>query len=532
MNTLAKAFNREPNTTKVDLIVEFLKSVEVVNLRGARETKILCELPLDPIYILLFKSFYFDVGRKNGSIKFVVTKSISAAIGTGIVAFLKRNYFISRFLTNKWLKLSQIRAADVAFFSCKPQSPYWVISNTIMAFRIWREWRRRYLLDTNSELIIDGIKCDDLVIDTFLRYKPFPKYSIDSIFNWTLIYQVLKDCSLTQHYIDTERVSAIIVSYTTYIVHGVLVRMGIKNNLKVFSFGDLGCFALRHSSDHLHHTRKGHDYYKNYNMLPREAKARLLEESETYLNSRLSGGFDPAIKYMKKSAYGHAPVEFGGGTRIDGSVVLFLHDFYDSPHIQDNLIFPDFYSWAKETIEFLVENEINYYVKPHPNQIPESDNAFTMLKRDIPHLKIIDSATNNRTLVENGLKLGISVYGTVCHELAYLGVKSVAAGDHPHIAFSFCYTPTTKRDYFDAILNGLNEAPDFNTVKLEATIFYGMHNYLNDLCLKNFLDTYNDFWFGANQSSCTADKIVLEKLMQLRSSPIYEEFIDDLIYEK
>lgn len=531
MSALKKVFQRQPNTKKVQLIEKYMQSACHVNQLKLTDKKILCELPLDPIYILLFKSFYIDTRRENTSLKFVITKSIDAAIGTGALSFVKRMHFVIKFLAKKWLRLARINDEDVAFFSCQPSRPGVLFGDVIRAFKIWVEWRERYTQDTSAELIIDGIKCDDLVIDTFLRFKPSPQFNIRSKFNWLLILQVIKDCRLTQQYVDENRVDAIIVSYTTYIQHGVLVRIGIKNNINVFSFGDLGCFGLQHSRDYLHHTRKGHNYYKEFNALPENLRARLLKDSANFLETRLSGGCDPATKYMKKSAYGGTP-KFKGNGEIAGSVVIFLHDFYDSPHIQEDLIFPDFYSWARETVEFLVNNNISYFVKPHPNQIPESDAAFRMLKKDIPSLKIIESSTNNKALVSGGMKLGISVYGTVCHELAYLGVKSVTAGAHPHIAFSFCYTPATKKAYFDSILDGLRDEPNRDNMRLEAKIFYGMHNYLNDLKLKDFLDTYNDFWFGANQASLQADELVLEKLSELRGNQFYKNFINELVDAK
>ena len=69
--------------------------------------------------------------------------------------------------------------------------------------------------------------------------------------------------------------------------------------------------------------------------------------AEAQLKHRLSGGIDDAMAYMKNSAYTYTDAKI---PNVKGSVVIFLDDFYDSPHVYDELIFQDFWSWVCFTI--------------------------------------------------------------------------------------------------------------------------------------------------------------------------------------
>jgi hypothetical protein len=55
------------------------------------------------------------------------------------------------------------------------------------------------------------------------------------------------------------------------------------------------------------------------------------------------------MSYMRSTAYGKPADEVPMASKTP--VVIFLHDFYDSPHIYHDLVFNDFWEWVCFTIE-------------------------------------------------------------------------------------------------------------------------------------------------------------------------------------
>jgi hypothetical protein len=97
------------------------------------------------------------------------------------------------------------------------------------------------------------------------------------------------------------------------------------------------------------HTPETTEYRRTFAQLADQATA--LGQAAAQLEFRLSGGIDPAMSYMRATAYGK-PTE-APPSAVRGATVVFLHDFYDSPHIYHDLVFDDFWQWVTFTISAL-----------------------------------------------------------------------------------------------------------------------------------------------------------------------------------
>ena len=530
MKNIKKLFSKHPNIKKGPLISKYINK-EGRKIKNGIDNPVLIELPLDPIYILLFKSISDDLKKSNIHVEYCITRSVNISIGVSLFAFIKRTHLFNIIMIKKWLRLADVTPQEICYKSTQNVSLASFLANAFQALIIFFNWRRAHDKEEYPQLTINGIKCEDLLIDTFLRYQPSPVYSEKSWFNLVLLYQILKDIDLVERALKERSFRTIIVSYSTYIEHGILLRVGIKNGINVFSFGDLGCFALKHNSQNLLHSRRCDDYKNQFDQLDPLTKNIVLNEADSLLSDRFEGRFDPAMLYMKFSSYTFDN-KVSNNTIIKGAVILFLHDFYDSPHIQEKLIFRDFYCWARETILFLRENKIPFFIKPHPNQVKDSDVAFQLLKKEIGLTEIIDSKTSNLQIFDAGIKLGLTVYGSISHELAYFGIKSVSAACNPHMSFSFCATPNSKPEYFRQILiDFYSTEKHTNYFREESKMFYAIHNYLDHPKYSEFIKIYNAFWFGANESSKDSDVNVLLALARLRSNKYYKDFVGSFINE-
>ena len=174
---------------------------------------------------------------------------------------------------------------------------------------------------------------------------------------------------------------------------------------------------------------------------------------------------------MKSSAY--ASTKYEMPKNIDA--VVFLHDFFDSPHCYRDMLFEDFWEWANFTLNIIDLMQLNIAVKPHPNQLAESIEVVNKLKNMYPNIVWLDPKISNMTIFKSGIKCGISVYGTILHELAYNGISALAAGDHPHISFNIATTPLNIEDYRNCLIN-FKSLKTSENIKNEVLDFYYMHN--------------------------------------------------------
>jgi hypothetical protein len=157
-------------------------------------------------------------------------------------------------------------------------------------------------------------------------------------------------------------------------------------------------------------------------------------------------------------------------------VVIFLHDFYDSPHVYREMLFPDFWEWICFTIETLQNAHIPFFIKPHPNQINLSNDVLDKLQERYSGLAMIPSAVTNKQLADAGMACAVTVYGTVAHEMAYFGIPTIACAHHPHICFDFCRTAKSREEYAQFLKQPAQIDIDKPTMREQSLRFYYMHN--------------------------------------------------------
>jgi hypothetical protein len=395
------------------------------------------------------------------------------------------------------------------------------------SWKLWQMWKRAPA-DTNwVTQSIDDVVCGDLVIDSFLRYRPAPSFDPNDPLVWRLLWQLLRDIHRARHYFGEHRPDTYLTSYSTYIEHGIPVRIALQEGVPVYAFGVLLHLGNRLTPTHLTHTHDCTLYRVIFEALPVQEQQRCLQLAEGMLNNRLSGGVDTATAYMRKSAYANNAADASLPETLCGAVVIFLHDFYDSPHCYENVFFTDFWDWICSTIEALDEAGVQFFIKPHPNQIALSDDAVRKLRAKYPGSRWLDPSTNNVQLAKAGIACGVTVYGTVAHELAFLGVPSIGAAIHPHYAFDFCRTAHSKSEYLD-LLRSYKSRPLSNAeMRRQALEFYSIHNNLHRPEEADLAQALTAFYAAATNKDIPPNVVVIA-LDNLRHQRGYAAFISSL----
>lgn len=430
---------------------------------------VLVEAVEDPFYMSIFGGVVTALrARSPLRAEYIIVRSLRPNSTGGAIKWVKALLYSSRLTDRPWRRAFDRFCDGLAYRSASPLAAGDERQLRRTAERLIAECRND---DDLNSLTVDDIQIGDLVIDTYLRFKPTAKIDRDDPFMSTVLEQALRDLRHARTYFAARRPKIYLTSYTTYVQHGIPARVAAHLGTRVVSFGNLQELCkINHPAD-MTHTRRAFDYAARFAALDQREAA--IQAAEAALSHRMAGGTDAATAYMGKSAYaGRGEVPTG----MAGATVVFLHDFYDSPHIYRWMIFHDFWSWICFTIDRLQAAGVPFFVKSHPNQVAANVGDIEELRRRYPDLRFVPVDVTNRQLVEAGMACAVTVYGTVASEMAFMGVPSIACGDHPHISFDFCSTARDRDDYARLLEQAPTLRVDPASAREQACQFYFMHN--------------------------------------------------------
>lgn len=444
----------------------------------------------------------------------VVVRSVSGAIGTRWTHWLARSSLLGSIISAQWMRAFRFAVERVAFRSQSWSHPVSDLGDWIRSHRLWLRLRSDQDL---AALGILGVPVGDLISDTYLRFCPAPRIDVRDPFVRRLIWQAYRDIRRARSYFRTRRPRLYLTSYSTYVEHGVPVRVALQEGVRVCSFGNFVQFGRELTASDWFHTPDTSDYRATFQTL--EHQEDRLRAAEEQLRGRLSGSLDAAMSYMRVSAYaaGTEPVP-----DVGGAVVVFLHDFYDSPHVYDGMIFHDFWAWTCFTIDTLKASGRKFWVKPHPNQISLSGEVLQDLRAKYPDLPMLSPRITNVQLVDAGMVCGVTVYGTVGHELAYLGVPTIASAKHPHHSFDFCRTAHTVEQYRQFLQTAEKLPLSKEEMSRQALAFFYMHNLFGGDETLTLRSRYAAFWKDCH-SPDASDAVLVQRLRDLSEAPGFEQ---------
>ena len=405
--------------------------------------------------------------RENVRVEQFVLRSVNIGESDSVVKFLYFRLFFNRLLNFKWTRLYRVFCDNVGYSNLDMRN---YPANLVDLWRAFGAWKKLKVRDDLMKLCINEIPVGDLVNDTYLRFKPAPTIDLTDRRLFAIIWQAFADARRAEKYFSSIKPALYLTSYSVYTQHGIPVRVALKHGVKVFSFGNYQEFSKALALDDWVHTKNPLKYAEDFSLL--DSPQEKLAEAEKALRVRMSGGIDTATAYMKTSAYVQSEEV---PRNVEGSVVIFLHDFFDSPHVYYDMVFPDFWTWITFTIDVLIDAKIRFFIKPHPNQIGLSAGVIDALREKYPSAQWLSPKVTNVQLAEAKIACAVTVYGTVAHEMAYLRIPSITCARHPHVAFSFSRNSKNKSDYAKALRDYSYDA-DKQTMREQSLMFYWMHN--------------------------------------------------------
>lgn len=435
-------------------------------------------------------------------------------------ALLEYNFFTRR----KWQRLYGLFCDRVGYRTTDLARPARALRQWRESWRIWRSLRNK---DHLASISHGGILIGDLIIDTYLRLRPSPTIKLRDTYLLVVIRQALKDLDLALAYFRRDRPCIYLSIYTTYLSHGIPVRVALACGIKVVTFGNFQEFCTSVSLSHCSHTKDSTAYSEEFIRMPDRIEKK--NQAARALEARFSGRIDAATAYMKRSAYAVATQEI---PPVRDAIVIFLHDFYDSVHNYSWILFHDFWEWICFTIETLQAAGRDFWIKPHPNQVAQSSAEIDALQQKYPYVKFLAAEITNRQLAEAGMACAVTVFGSVAPEMAFLGIPSISCGDSPHASFDAFHLARTRQAYAAMLSNPPRPDCNADRLKEQACAYYYMHNLNLDANGALLRDRFVAIWahmIKLEANHCFDKNELVSVLAALTDNAAFQDFSDTFL---
>ena len=417
------------------------------------------------------------------------------------------NKFIFLFIYIKWSKLyKSIGIRDIETIDS-------------VSFLTKKNNKKKIFFKSREDLLnfkINTINVGDIIYDTYLRFRASPTLFLKDYFLKKLIHKCYEIIFNLGKIFKKYKFVFFFTSYSSYIHHGLPVRFFLKKKTVVYSGKNNSQYNKQLSNNDLSHAED----FKRYKLYFKKIKKnkKILEFSRNDLLKRFSKKkkLKNNLSYLLTDTYyvkKNSNEEINKLRNIDG--VLFLQDFYDSPHDWGNLAFNDFYIWTIFTLNIIRKYKLKIAIKPHPNSWHNSADSVVLyerLKKRYRNITWLNKDFPNK-LIFKKIKFGISGTGTVLFELAYHNIKAVSCGDHPGMDFNFTINAKNKKEYKKILLN---------IYKIQNP-----HYSQRDLLIYNFLYYY----YNMDAYESVARKIELKEIDLTQSYGLiqfnkkYEDYI-------
>lgn len=385
-----------------------------------------------------------------------------------ILPVRSRNYFIKKYIYNilvlflskllkkKWTKLYySVQVKNIINFNFVLKKDR--KKNKKIYLKIIKKIKKK---EDVLKISLNGVNFGNIIYDTYLRFGRSPTLDINDSFFKRVILNFVIVSNNFDNFLSKNRdnIEALYTMYSSYIHHGLFVRYCYKYQIPVISIIQNRYIGARIKKithkDNYTHVPFFLDYKKNFKKLKK--KFYKLELAKKQLNMRFQGNIDKALYYIKNENFSYKKnmfkKYFTKYQNITG--VVFLHDFFDSPHDFYFKAFPDYYEWAIYTLNLIRKYKLNIAIKPHPNASIDSKKIYNNIKKNYSDLMWVDEQTNNLVFFLNkNFKFGITCNGTVIQELCYFNKIPIFLSPESMSPFLNFKVPNNKKNYKFQILN-------------------------------------------------------------------------------
>lgn len=339
--------------------------------------------------------------------------------------------------------------------------------------------------DAIYENLSNNIKNKDDLLNIIINNKKYGFYiyaiylrTVFPIFDYekykseilNIIYKCVTIVVFWDDYFSNHHVKAIVmddaISY-----EAIIREVALKYEIKVYSAFKAQC--QRCYPGYCVGTHYGVNYKEEFKKMSQDSQNQGLEWAKRQLYRRLKGD-NSDIPYMRNiTAFGNSSScrLIQKSDRI--KVVICPHCFTDDPYPYGEFLFRDQYDWLMYLGELSNSTNYDWYFKIHPASEDLSRAIYKSILDKYKNIKALPLDASAVQLKEEGIDFALTLWGTLGHEYAALGINVINGGNGPHKDFDFNYNPKTFEEY-DRILRHL-ECVDRTIPTQEIYQFYCMH---------------------------------------------------------
>ena len=348
--------------------------------------------------------------------------------------------------------------------------------------------------DDILKIKIKKIVIGDLIYDHYLKMYRTPtieindKAFIDFLFHSILFFNYWK------RFFKTNKIKAVIAGHSVYLT-GIICRIAIEKKIPVYFLTLEKLYKLDKKNVHPQLSFKY--LKKNFKELSTNEQRQLVNRARERIDLRIKKnkiGVD--MYYSKKSAWlnsnSNKHVLFKSN-KI--KILISPHCFFDSPHVNGKMLFPDFYEWINFLGNISEQTDYHWYIKSHPDYLPGNELIIRNFANKYKKFNILHPNTSHHQIIKDGINFVLTCYGTIGFEYAIMGLPVInASTNNPHVNYNFNIHAKSISNYRNILLN-LNKIK-LNIKKNEIYEYYGMRflaskvSYIFDDNEK-FLNKYN-----------------------------------------
>jgi hypothetical protein len=431
--------------------------------------KVLVQIDNRLFNLLLIKLLKYKF-LKNKQFAGIYTRSLNTYNNIFFISeiiYKIKNKIFNFLLYNKWSNLYKSIGIDCEYNFSKIKNNFLhidpIVNNIFSSLK-----DKKSVLKIKYRNILIG----DLIYDSFIRYANKPTLDTKSIFLKIIIkksIEVLDYCFLNLKRSEIERYYT---SYSSYINHGLVVRYFVKIGVPVISSGWRYSYTKKLVQKDIKHIGNFISFKKEFKKL--KNKNAKIAEANKLLERKINGRKEISSNYLNNISYKKNNFDDQRINDLDG--IIFLHDFFDSCHDYDGLIFDDFYEWTLYSLNIIKKYKLRIGIKPHPNSIIKNEIIIKILKIRFKDLVWIDQRISNlKILKRKNIKFGISAVGSILYELAFFSKMGISAGYSPTVSFNITKNAKNKLEYKNYLINALKYSKNYNVSKREACKVYYMY---------------------------------------------------------
>ena len=345
-------------------------------------------------------------------------------------------------------------------------------------------------------LEINEIRIGDLFYDWHLRERLLATIDIKSAVFKEDFLHFMRNYYWWIDYLESNKIESIFVSHSSSNL-ALPARIGIKFGAKVYlaSYGRMYKLTpnkifsdlefLDYEPGNLKQFGYKIDLERSRNELTKSKTGEKIVEAHTWGSGYLGNSIEKVIKNSNSI-----------------NVLIASHCFSDPPHPYGDTLFPDTGEWLDFIGRLSKETNYEFYAKPQPNFWESDKLHFKNYLGKFPNINEVPPNYSNIELFRQGVKVVLTVHGTIAYEAANEGILVVNASlFSPHMNYNFSLSPKSIQEYRDVIMNLPNLLKNWRINLNEIDHFFDLHHIRRSqsTIFGNKISSFYDFIGGYMQ---------------------------------